>query len=356
MDLITEYKCPSCGAPLAFDPAAGRVKCEHCGSEFEVGEVVQANMSDEESTTAFNWGDYKSSLSGERLDNVVVYKCVSCGAEIEADPNTVATKCPYCDNNVVISDRLSGGLKPNCIIPFEISKEQLPGIVKRFYGDKSLLPKNFLTQSQIEKSQGVYVPFWLFDCEISGQAVFDAEKTSMRSNGRETISTTYHYLVKRGGTLRFKNVPVDASTKMDDDMMDSLEPFDYSKLRDFQSAYLSGFVADRFDSDPDREIPRANERTINSAYSMARSTIHGYGSVIPRSNNFRMNRASVKYAMLPVYIINCKYAGKDYRYAINGQTGKIVGELPIDKSLAARKFVKGFLVAAALSFAALMFL
>lgn len=337
MGLITEYKCPSCGAPLSFDAESGQVKCQNCGNEYEVGTIVDAQKVDEANTTSFDWGDYKTHLKQEDFAGLSVYKCQSCGAEIETTATTAATKCPYCDNNVVLMDRVSGGLKPNVVIPFAIDKKQLPGIMDNFYKSKKYLPRDFFSQSVIERAQGVYIPFWLFDCTISGNCSYNSESSTYTETPRERITTTRRYLHERGGRMQFSNVPVDASEKMDNDLMDSIEPYDYSKMVPYDSSYLTGFVADRFDRDPDEELPRANVRTLQSANAVMRGTVNGGATL--RYSNLKMEKASVKYALLPAYVFNCEYKGQRYRYCVNGQTGKVVADLPIDKGLTRKRFL-----------------
>lgn len=332
MGLITEYKCPNCGAPLSFDAEAGKVKCANCGHEYEVGELIDAQKEDG-ITEEFDWGNYKQNLSEETMDENLVYTCESCGAVIETTSTTAATRCPYCDNNVVLTDRVSGGLKPNYVIPFAISKKEIPNILKEFYKTKKYLPKDFFSASVIEKAQGVYVPFWLFDCKVSGNVSFNATRSAAVTTRKEIITTTSHYLLERDGEIEFSNVPVDASLRMDNDLMDSLEPYDYSKLTEFDGAYLAGFVADRFDSSPDDEIPRATERTINSTVQAMKGTVSGFETTNLRSNKLKLDSAKVSYAFLPVYVFNCEYKGKKYRYAVNGQTGKVVADLPASKGL-----------------------
>lgn len=346
MGLITEYKCPACGAPLAFDAESGQVACQHCGNNFSVGSVVEAQQP-QTSTEEFDWGNYKAGLSTEVLEGTSVYQCQSCGAILETDQNTAATSCPYCDNNIVLTDRVSAGLKPNAIIPFAIDKKQLKDIVHRFYEGKKLLPKNFFSDSKIDNILGVYIPFWLFDCTVEGSVNFRGARTSVAETPRERVTTTYNYMLRRDGSMSFSNVPVDASTQMDNDLMDSLEPFDYSRMVPFDGAYLSGFVADRFDSDPDAELPRANRRVISSTLSGIRSTITDFEMVSEHSNTLRMKHANVKYVLMPAYIINCEYGGKKYQYAVNGQTGKIVGELPSSKALQWGFFLRAFGIAVA---------
>ncbi len=355
MGLITEYKCPGCGAPLAFDAASGRVTCEHCGNSYSVADVV-ASKKPETTAEEFDWGNYKAGLSTEVLDNTVVYQCQSCGAVLETDVNTVAKSCPYCDNNVVLTSRVSAGLKPNAVVPFEIDKQQLKEIVHEFYKGKKLLPRNYFSDSYIDGILGVYIPFWLFDCTVEGEVDFRAETVERHESSRETIITTREYLLRRDGSMNFKNVPVDASTKMDDDFMDSIEPYDFSKMVPFSEAYLPGFVADRFDSDPDQELPRVNRRVLSSTLAGLESTVAGYSSVVQDSNTLRLKDPRVKYVFLPAYIINCKYGGKKYQYAVNGQTGKIVGELPSSKALAGAAFFKAFAIALAAFIALFQFI
>ena len=355
MGLITEYKCPGCGAPLSFDASSGQVTCEHCGNTYSVADIISAQKQ-ENTTEEFDWGNYKAGLSTEVLDNTVVYQCQSCGAILETDESTAATSCPYCDNNIVLTDRVSKGLKPNAVVPFEIDKKELKDIVHNFYRGKKLLPRNYFSDSYIDRILGVYIPFWLYDCTVEGEVNFRGERVNRTETSRESIITTYDYLLQRYAEMGFTNVPVDASTKMDDDMMDSIEPYDFSKMVPFDGAYLAGFIADRFDSDPDQELPRVNRRVMNSALSGIESTVREFSSVREHSNSLRLRNAKVKYVLLPAYIINCEYGGKKYQYAVNGQTGKIVGELPSSKALARGYFLKAFAIALAAFIALFQFI
>ncbi|MCR5482467.1 MAG: hypothetical protein K6F52_06695 [Clostridia bacterium] len=340
-----QYKCPRCGAPLEYDPSAEKIHCGACDTDFDI-EALKAVAGEGEESDGFDWGDLKKDLNfEEKLEDVRVYQCQSCGALIEADENTVATKCPYCENNVVITDRVSGGLRPNAVIPFKITKKDIPERLKAFYKNKPLLPKNFFSENVTEKAQGMYVPFWLFNAEIDGHVSFRGERVHVYKSGDYRVTETDHFAMERDGEMAFRNVPVDASVKMDNDLMDSIEPFDFSEMKDFDPAYLTGFVAERFDSTPDDELERASGRMENSAENVFKSTISGYSAVRVVTKNLKMRNSSVKYVFLPVYILNCHYGDKKYRYAINGQTGKVVGELPIGKAESIKAFLIPFLIA-----------
>jgi len=324
IDNVQTYKCPSCGGPLRFDPNAGKLVCDNCGNQYDAGREL-------EETDHFDWGAYKQQLSNEHMDDLKVYVCTACGAEIEADAATAATHCPYCDNNVVLSDKLSGGLKPNGIIPFRITPKQLPDIVQKFYKGKHLLPGKFFQRSKLESIQGVYVPFWLYDCTAGGGMDFTGRVERQYREGDYDVHETRYYRLERDGQMRFVHIPVDGSERMDDDLMDSIEPFDFSELRDFDSAYLAGYLAERFEEDPDDCLPRASTRLLNSASEALRATCSGYSSVSLERNGMQIASADVKYVLLPVYVLNCAYGGKNYRFAVNGQTGKLVGELPVSR-------------------------
>ncbi len=340
------YKCLSCGSPLKYDKD-GKLKCDACDSEYDL-ETLKCYYDTEDGDKEFEWGDYNKSFeqNKESLDGTVVYVCRSCGAAIETNPQTAAMRCPYCDNEIIMSDAVKGGLKPNAIIPFKIGKEGLESAVLQYFKGKPLLPKGFLKKQKIGKIQGIYVPFWLFDATLDGNMIMEGTETLCYSTSKYNITQVNHYLIDIDGKMSFKKIPVDASVKMDDDLMDSLEPYDYSELVDFDSAYLSGFLADRFDESPDDSLPRASQRMKNSAEEVFINSVNKSFDTISRKNsNMKLENSSVKYVMLPVYLLNVGYMGKNYRFAINGQTGKVVGELPISKAKKWMYFSAAFLAA-----------
>ncbi len=330
MGETVSYKCPSCGAPLVYDAEENKFKCDFCVSTFEITEIKQAL--DEEGDKGFDWGDYKKNYSDEKIEGTVSYICQSCGAEIVTDAVTAATKCPYCDNVIVVEPNLSGTIKPNAIIPFKIDKKGLVDAVKNYCKGKKLLPKNFLSENKIKEVQGVYVPFWLFDCHADGNMSFEGTRVRHWSDKNYEYTETSHYLLDRAGNMDFKMIPVDGSIKMDDALMDSIEPFNYNEMVEFEPGYLSGFLADRFDADADESLPRATSRVKNSVSEMFSSTTVGYASVMPISSNIELSNTEVNYVLLPVYLIKSKYAGKEYTFAVNGQTGKVTGNLPYSKA------------------------
>ena len=220
---------------------------------------------------------------------------------------------------------------PNGIIPFKLNKDGLKNSIQLYCKGKKLLPKNFLSENKIKDVQGVYVPFWLFDCDTEGQMSFEGTRVTHWSDSNYNYTKTDHFLIDTAGRMSFVKIPVDGSIKMDDALMDSIEPFDFNELIDFAPGYLSGFVADKFDADADSSLPRASLRVKNSFADVIRSTINNYSTIVPISSNINLSGTSVKYVLLPVYLINTKYKNQMYTFAVNGQTGKVVGNLPYSK-------------------------
>ncbi len=347
---VIEYKCPACGAPIAFEPGKQQLACSHCGSSYSIEDLETSAektgvASDDE--ISFDWENFKDKIQDQRLTDTVTYNCKSCGAIVETDENTVATRCPYCDNNVLISERTRGGLRPNAIIPFKITSKALPEAVNSFYKNKKLLPKNFFSESKLREIQGVYVPFWLFGAHVEGELSLNAQRSISFDDGDYIVTETSHFILEREGSMNFARIPVDASVKMDNDLMDSVEPYDYRDLVPFSGAYLSGYLADKFDSPPDEELYRARTRMVDTIKNELTSSA-GYIVTGERGRSLKFSDIAVEYVMLPVYLINNEYKGKKYRYAVNGQTGKVVGELPIAMSKYWRRFFTPFVIIFAL--------
>ncbi len=329
MDNTMEYKCPSCGAPLIFDSQTQQMKCEYCGNSYTMEQLAEIDeaLNAEKEEDNLNWGGFEN----EEMEGMTAYICQSCGAQIAGDENTATTECVYCGNPVTLAGRMSGMYKPNYIIPFKLDKEAAKKALRGFYKGKPLLPSLFKSENRIEKISGLYVPFWLFDCDADARILFDATTVKSWSAGGYRYTKTDHFNATRAGSIAFERIPVDGSSKMDDAYMDAIEPFNYHDMVDFQSAYMAGYLADKYDVDSEASTPRANLRVKNSTELAFKSTVNGYSSVTTKSSNVHINNGSIKYAMLPVWVLNTNYKGKLYTFAMNGQTGKLVGKLPVAK-------------------------
>ncbi len=328
MPTITEQKCPCCGGGVQFDAGVQKLKCPYCETEFEINQLNQKTAREADS---INWSAQENQWSSGETDGMNVYSCQSCGGEIIADSTTGASKCPYCDNPVVMKGQFSGALRPDLVIPFKLDKKAAKEALKKHLADKKFVPKAFLDNNRIEEIKGVYVPHWLFTCDAIGNANFKATKEKTWSDNNYNYKETSYYDVYRSGNISFDNIPVDGSTKMPDDLMESVEPFDLSQAVDFNTAYLAGYLADKYDVTAEESMNRANERIRTSVGDALAETVKGYNSIDSRIVNMNIVNGFYKYALYPVWILNTSWNGEKFTFAMNGQTGKFVGNLPTDK-------------------------
>ena len=339
MDHIIEQKCSACGAALRFDPELGKLICDHCGNSVEIPEEVEVKVED----VSVQGLDF-SSLNEQAMDigaaDLPIYNCVSCGAEVIAPAEQIATTCPYCGNNIVLTDKVSGKLRPDGILPFLIDKKRLPDRMKDYYKGKALLPKNFFSESTMGKVTGVYVPFWIFNGRLTGTLRYHATTSRTYRHGDYDVTLHNHYETDRNVDVSFENLPVDASGRISDELMDSLEPFRMSESKPFHMSYLAGFTADRFDQAKDDVAGRAERRMAKSAESAAYSTVASeYGSVTRMGGTLKAE-LNAKYMLLPVYLFSITHNGTAYDFAVNGQTGQVVGNIPTDKAVSRAYFLK----------------
>lgn len=338
MSSVLEQKCPKCGAMTHFDPEKQLLVCDYCDSTFpfDINKVEAEPL-----TENFRFEDFRKGYEQPDAGKLPIYHCKSCGAELIAPAEQISLTCPYCRNNIVLTDKVSGNLRPNGIIPFKVSVEELPNRLSHFYQDKKLLPKRFFSDAAMSGVTGVYVPFWMFSGSVDGEASFVTCRTTRYSEGNYAVADTAYYEVTSGVHAVFNHVPVDASKRIADDLMDSLEPFDMTQAQPFDTAFLAGYAADRFDT-PSQDIEkRARLRIENTASAMLASEAGHYDKA-KRSGGDLKTTLTAGYYLLPVYIFKLKYLNKAYSFAVNGQTGKIVGELPSEKLLLWMYFLKRF--------------
>ena len=334
MAVLQEYKCPCCGGAIAFDSASQKMKCPYCDTEFEVETLASYdNEIRNEPAEHMAWNDTTGAewQNGE-TDGLHSYVCKSCGGEIVGDETTAATSCPYCGNPVVMMGNLSGSLKPDLVIPFKLDKKTAKAALKKHYSGKRLLPKVFKDENHIDEIKGIYVPFWLFDAGADAHIRYKATRVRRWRDASFDYTETSFFSVTRSGTIAFADVPVDGSTKMTDDLLESIEPFDLTEAVDFQTAYLAGYLADKYDVDSEQSIQRANERIKKSTEEAFASTVQGFVTVSPEASSIRLENGTVKYALLPVWLLNTTWNGQKYTFVMNGQTGKLAGDLPVDKA------------------------
>lgn len=342
---VKNYKCPACGGSLHYDGKENKLVCDYCGSDFDLSRFEDVKPAGENSTetgaaedkfseaeNSRDWENRETSTDwGVDNDSLRVYTCPSCGAELICDETTAATSCPYCGNPAIMPEKFEGVQRPDYVLPFKLTKEEAVEALTKHYNGKIFLPKTFKDKNHIEEIKGVYVPFWLFDMDVDGEMRYAGANTRSYRDGDYLVTETDHYNIYRSGSMRFEKIPADGSSKMPDDYMDSIEPFDYSALEEFSPSYLPGFMADKYDVDAAKVFDRAEQRCTQTVKDEFRRTVIGYEEVHSMGQYISLKDSDVHYALMPVWLLSTKWNDKNYLFAMNGQTGKLVGNLPMDK-------------------------
>ena len=343
MDATQEYKCPCCGAPLVFDAGTQNLHCESCGNDFSIDtmQLLGDGLADAGVMSKYDWKTYTPrNYDNENDVRLADYTCPSCGAEITGDDNLGSTVCPYCGNSTFIKGQFEGALRPDYIIPFKIDKKHAVSAFEQDSQKRPFLPDSFSDRKKIEEMAGVYVPFWMFDCDCNAAVAYNAEMTTAWEDSTYDYVKTDYYKLFRKGRIGFANIPVDGSTKADDKYMEAVEPYKYNDAVEFSGAYLSGYLADKYDVDAEDSIDRANERVKNSTIRAFKDTTSQYSSVEEENARVEFSDGKIRYALLPAWMFTFKYMDELYRFAVNGQTGKVAGEYPVDNGKKRKYFAK----------------
>lgn len=318
-----DYKCPTCNAVILYSAKNKKWNCEYCGNQYTLEDLKKYNKIQ-------NINDNTKENKEEANIEYVTYHCKDCGAEIIADAQTSATFCVYCGNTAILKSKLVGKFAPDMIIPFKKEKQIAINEFKRLSKGRPLVPRKFNNEQNIDKIRGIYIPFWIYDICVDGELVIDAKDITSWHSGNYRYTKTDTYSLIRDGNMKFNKIPVDGSTRFDNSIMNSLEPFNYDELEEFNYAYLSGFYAEKYDQNSDELYNLAANRAVNSAKDVMSRSTKIYTSKFIVKDNLKPVPLSKKYVLLPVWMVNVKYNDKMYIFAMNGQTGEFIGNIPID--------------------------
>ncbi|MBO7318671.1 MAG: zinc ribbon domain-containing protein [Clostridia bacterium] len=341
METINSYKCPCCGAPLVF--GGNELRCESCDNTFPVETMQQMTegMAEAGGESKYDWENYQPRSYEDTSEiNLANYNCPSCGAQITGDDTLGSTVCPYCGQSTIVKGQFEGTLRPDYIIPFKVDKKTAMTAFEADFKNAPFLPDEFKSKKKIEEMAGVYVPFWMFDCDCDAYITYNAERVTRWSDSNYNYTKTDYFKLFRAGSVGFANIPVDGSKKADDAYMEAVEPYNYEDAVDFNGAYLSGYLADKYDVSAEESIERANERVKNSTIAAFNDTTGMFQAVIPEQSRVSFSNGKIRYSLLPVWMLNIKYLDKMYQFAINGQTGKVVGNYPVDEGKKKKFFWK----------------
>lgn len=333
-------KCPNCGGPVVYDPIQAKIVCKFCERKTAIedfSKLAGREAYDKENVQP----ESKSETVVDEFMETNIYHCRSCGADLMLSGTEASTFCSYCGSPTIVFDRVSKELRPKWIIPFKITEAQALECIRKRFKKGSYIPKK-IKNLTVDKVHAIYMPYWLFNTYMRRKMIVDAYTDH---------NVTFKYT--RDASCRYENVSLDASMRLNNEMSRRLEPFHMEDLVEFDVAYLSGFYADKYDVEKEALIhtnlercraylddaildscPRVNKVTMGS--------IRNYGKKLI-TEEYQMEHTD--YALLPAYFVNIKYGMGNQLVIVNGQTGKVVGNLPFEKEKFIQKFIINLLIA-----------
>ena len=330
-------KCPNCGSNLTLNADTGLLDCPNCGSSFDpqklavtVEELEAKQAEPTDPSQAPVQADAQAQAQGEAqpqdAPEQTEFVCNACGAKLVTDSHTAATFCAFCGSPALVGKRLTEQFQPQYMIPFKYSRKSAEEAFIQWAGKGKWTPFGFVSKKNVQKMTGLYVPFWLFNIN----ATIDAKGTGTKSHYRGDDEIVESFNFERKAQLYWNNVPLDGETRIDDALMEAIEPFDFEALMPYDYRYLPGFYADRYDQTPQDLSGRATKRGIDGINQALNSSLKGtYDRFTIKENLSRIDSMEANYALLPVWFLSYKYRNKYYYFAMNGQTGEVAGQVPV---------------------------
>lgn len=316
----TDNKCPSCGATLAFDPATRSLVCNFCGSSVAVNTMPVAPG------IGYSLADLQNNAGRHlALTSNKIVVCGTCGGQFVADKSALSGMCPYCGSNSITESSNSAGMpEPTGVIPFSISKQQAQDIFKLWISQRRLAPMDLVKNSEITDLVGVYVPYWVFDCDT--YTPYKGKFGKTYGSGDDQY-TKYH---KAEGVCKMpvKNLTLMATSRLEKDAFwKSVSKFNFNEMKKYDPNLLAGFWSESYTVDGvtawQTAMGRIYDMIQRSIKSMEDADVIARIDMKPEATNVH-----AKYVLAPIWITSFDYNGTGYRVLVNGQTGNIVGTWP----------------------------
>ncbi len=307
------YECPNCGGNLKYDIKRHKMFCEHC------------------ETTQDPYSITKEQDAEEQLDEyeVTIFTCPQCGGELISEDTTAATFCSYCGAATILDSRVSKEKRPAKIIPFAKTKEDCKEAYTKMMQKAIFAPKALKNEEHIEKFRGIYMPYWVYSFSKNGVAGFQGKQTKRRGD----YIYTYYYDISCDIEENYEGLAHDASASFSDNLSGAIAPFDMKKSKEFTPAFLSGFYADAGDVDKSVYEFDAEKIVVEDASNrLAKYPAHRKYKMdaAKLADAVRPTQASAELAMLPVWFLAYRNGERISYAVVNGQTGKVAAEIPID--------------------------
>lgn len=310
------YECPNCGGNLRFDIPTQSLLCDYCHTNLDPYSYQKDHDAVE-----------------ENMYDVTIFTCPQCGGEILSTENAATGFCSFCGAFTILDSRISKERRPNYIIPFQRTKEDCKTAYTSFMKHAIFAPKELKDAKYIDNFRGIYMPYWTYYLSQEGPFSVKAKKDYQKGD--------YHYTdnYRLEGTMDsyYKGLSFDASSSFDDNISEAIAPFDVRGMKQFTPSILCGFYADTADLSSDLYLEEAttiaNDTSIEEIQKIP--VFHRYDletSSNPNSLSSQLGTEckQVDSTMFPVWFLSYRKGDRVAYATVNGQTGKVSADLPVD--------------------------
>lgn len=309
------YECPNCGGNLKFDIPSQQMACAYCGTHLDPYSIKKETDAVE-----------------EQYFEATIFTCPQCGGELFSTDNEATSFCSFCCASTILSSRISREKRPDFIVPFQKTKEDCKKAYEKKMRKAFFLPKQLRNPKYIDGFRGIYMPYWTYQLVQRGTVSVKGETSKRKGN----YIYTDHYNLQGDLDAYYLGYSYDASTSFYDNISEALAPYDAKKLVHFTPAFLSGFYADTADIGPEVYLDEAKERAEENTFKRMKGekafkpyTIPAREEDTPPEKGFRTLLRKADNTMYPVWFLSYRNKDRVAYAAVNGQTGKVVADMPI---------------------------
>jgi DNA-directed RNA polymerase subunit RPC12/RpoP len=327
-----KYACPNCGAPTEFDIIHQSIACLFCGFLTKPNANIVGKSAKE---LEFRLDSLQKSTESWKASRDI-FHCDNCGAELALEKADITATCPFCTSNKVgLQSAPMEEFEPQAIITIRITKEEVINKIKVWLGKGWFHPAQLSNSAIIQYLNALYIPVWTFDSSIDStwNALVGYEKQESYYDSRDKTwktRTKIDWRWENGTVNRFiDDMLIPGSKYVNARLFNHIEPFDLTKMADFNTDFLAGWKAHTYT----KYLPDAWEEAKRN---MRETMKNACNDQIPSQHvrNFSMTadfkEESWRYILLPVYLISYQYNQQIFQIMVNAQTGKIAGQKPVE--------------------------
>ena len=308
------FMCPKCGGRMSFAPDGRQtLVCEYCTRNQVIGAAQNADGKDFIIAMATARGH------GKPLQEQI-FHCNGCGAEFILPPKQISASCVYCDSPHVVSlEKTKDLLAPDGIIPHAFDQKHAVKLLIDWVEGNNITP-----EKKVYLPRGLYLPLWTFD--VGGAIDYTYEMIQTENEmftGRgqqETVRVTDQYPVM------LDDLPLPASRKPSAVFLKLIPTFDMKSIKPYDPRFLANWPAEIYDVPMADVSLDARSQTYTKYKRDLPHLINNMNIVHTSSANLVIE--SFKLNLLPVWMTELPFDGREHLVLINGQSGIVASDIP----------------------------